>query len=453
MAMTTDRSSTTASGVMRTAACAAAGALALGIAPPARAADAIPNDTTAPVWGNISADHSGNVILVGREAPEGCGNDIAEFSYRHATGHWSALYPLPVYAHSTPVAASGRAGMPLVASYHGATVQAVARRTDARWDPAVTLTRGLTGQVSGLDVAGNADGDFIVTWTMTPAGSATGRTYAAIRQRGGAWRVSLVGGTSVPGPTAAGIDGSGNVTVTRRVQTAGDSVHRLLTRTKSVSGAWAAQRQVSPAGVDVARFSAVVESSGRTSVAYAQPTTQQDPVDAPDPISTGPAAVLRQATIGGSLTKVWSNPATTFPGISSSAGRLRIAWTERAGDTATGHTQTFTGTPGPVTALTIHGELVVGIDSQGRGAVNSHTAMQRVTASGVGAERPLQDSDQVFAPAAPMKPGVAPDGVVYVGVSGRFDLPAGALHESLIYRTTTAQTAAASSARSARPMC
>ncbi len=389
-----------------------AAALALGLAiatpavsPPASAAPAA-FDTQLWGTGDIVTDAAGNAIAVaaGSIAPN---QDLAYFRYRHVNGHWSAQYAVPGLGSGQAEVAQGRVGMPMVVGHVTGSAQtgvvAVIRRTDASWTPPVRLNAGLSGAATTVDVAGNADGDFAVSWTQFTSGAVTGTTYAAIRLRGGSWHTYAVGGLSdfrvdnSRPATRVGIDGHGNVTVARTVTSTGSTTHRLLTRRKPLSGGWQAQHQVSGPGQSVRWHDMVIEPTGRQTHAY-QLANSTSP-------RFGDSYVLRQASVGSGLGRVWHQTASSPPSIAAAGGRLRVVWATVSGaDPAHGLTQAFNPTAGPVRDLGSDRADVTGvtINKYGAGVVAtgavSHGVMHSVTPTGLGAAQPIDPAvDEIVA--------------------------------------------------------
>jgi hypothetical protein len=389
-----------------------AAALALGLVTATLVVSASANaapaafDTAASGTGDVVTDAAGNAIAVAaaRTAPN---QDQAFFRYRHVNGRWSGQYAVPGLGLGLAEVAQGRVGMPMVVGHlKGLSltgVVAVIRRTDASWTPPVRLNTGLAGAATTVGVAGNADGDFAVSWTQFTSGAATGTTYAAIRLRGGSWHTYAVGGltdfrdnNSQPA-TRVGIDSYGNVTVARTVTSSGSTTHRLLTRRKPLSGGWQAQHQVSGAGQSVRWHDMVIEPTGRETLAY-QLVNSTSP-------RYGDSYVLRQASVGSGLGQVWHQTASSPPSIAAAGGRLRVVWATISGtDPAHGFTRAFNPTAGPVrdlgsdpadvTAVTIN-KYGAGVVATGAG---SHGVVHPVTPASLGAAQPIDPTaDEIVA--------------------------------------------------------
>jgi len=370
--------------------------------------------------GTVVTDAAGNALAVAGGAID---TVHAHFRYRHVGGRWSAHYDVPGIGGDFLAAASGGVNMPLIVGTGKGTnlgVAAIIRRTNATWTSPARLDAGLARSAAAVAAAGNADGDFAVSWTQFPSGSVSGTTYVSIRLRGGSWHRYTVGGLT-DGQTDVGIDSYGNVTVSRTVTSSGSTTQRLLTRHKPVSGGWQAPHQVSGAGQSVRWHDVVIEPTGRETIAYQLVNPASD--------SFGDSYVLRQASAGGALGQVWHQNTSSLPSIAAAGGRLRVVWaTVTPGTTPLGFTRAFNPSAGPVQELGDEpaGLSGVAMDKYGAGVVvtadtNSVNLVARpVTATTLGAGRAMQAAEEQC---VAVHPALGAGSQYFVGVVARITTP------------------------------
>ena len=342
--------------------------VALFVAAPAHADATGTYETSLDADGTLAVDVAGNAIAVASDL-----GDHVHFRYRHVNGHWSQLYALPGHTYWLPQSAqvaAGRAGEALVPvlipSGMRSNLAAQIRRPNATWIAPHALSAGLIGNISGVDVVANADGDYAVSWNQFDFGLNGVKTYVAVLLHGGAWHRYLVGVKTVRA-TDVGIDSAGNVTVARTVESANGDPVRLLTRRKPWNHPWEAVSQVSATGQNVRWFDQIIERTGRRTYAY-QDGSEGAPGDAP-------SYVLRQSVVGGPLQQVWQKSASSAPAIAADAGRLRISWGEQTNSTEPPvvMTQAFNPAATPPVQLTGlpqgAGNAQIAINRQGTGVL------------------------------------------------------------------------------------
>ena len=338
-----------------------------------------PDLTTLPGLGTVATDVAGHAIVVATDL------ERHRVTYRTRTraGWWSKAATVPgltTVMSSHAEVAAGPAGTAVVVAFTRELggLAVVTRAANGRWSLPYRVSRS-TSAIGGFDVAMNADGDIAVAWQ---ARWDHGKFFAAIRQRGGSWQRTLVGGDTTSndnpnGAVAVGIDARGDVSVARNVRNG-----RILLRVKPVHGTWRPQRQLSRSAEIASLATMIVEPTGRRSVAYvAYPRT--------GPWGDGRGVVLHQQRLGGPHHRVWAKSGTGAPGIAAAGGRLRVAWTAEVGvqpppssdpefttRTRQAYTQLFTVDAHPARTVgaphtTHYGRFsaATGIDRYGRGAV------------------------------------------------------------------------------------
>jgi hypothetical protein len=224
------------------------------------------------------------------------------------------------------------------------------------------------------------------------------------------------------GPTRVGIDAAGNVTLARIVQSDIFDPARLVARHKPVSGPAGATFQVSRAGDNVGSFDQIIERTGRRTYAYQ---------------GVAMSRVLRQQTIGGPLTQVWSNAASSVLGIAADGGRLRVVWIEQPDPNAPPATKTQAFNPAAGAPVTITdaptnplftgvaiNRYGVGVLAVGTGAhLPETTKVSPVTAGSVGPGDWLDDDGPNLDNVYGAHPLLGAGTQYFIGLDGVYDGP------------------------------